>query len=194
MTIAISSPDSPQRRPARIAAVSSTESKVTPIGRARRGKEFPVEPSAQIPVIGRGVGSAKVAAVKVLPNTQLKPVWLRSLLGIQRTSSVVTFLLLSCTLTVYGWTVYGQQRWSEEYQKLETLRRNEQQLSAASVVLKHQIATSAENPEAGLAPQQPEDMIFLQPAPERRSPQSAPVANPEPLSAPKAFGQIPLGY
>jgi len=193
MTVAISSLNSPQRRPSRLAAVSSTENKVTPIARTRRVSPLPVQPSAPIP-IGRGVASTKVAAIKVLPNPQLKPVWLRSLLSLQRTSSVVTFLLLSCTLTVYGWTVYGQQRWSEEFQKLETLRRNEQQLSAASVVLKHQIATSAENPEAGLPPQQPEAMIFLQPAPERRAPQSAPAANQEPLSVPKAFGKIPLGY
>ncbi|MDF0553978.1 hypothetical protein [Kamptonema sp. UHCC 0994] len=190
MTLAISSPDSTQRRPSRLAAVSSTESKVTPIGRARRKNVSPQPASISVPTIGRGATPTKVAAVKILPNRQLKPVWLRSLLSIQRTSSVITFLLLSCTLTVYGWTVYGQQRWSEEYQKLETLRRSEQQLSAASVVLKHQIATAAENPETGLAPQQPQDMIFLEPAPERQ----VPAANLDPQSTQKSTGETPLGY
>jgi hypothetical protein len=190
MTVAMSSPDSAQHRPSRLAAISSAESKVTPIGRARRTNVSPQAATTSVPTIGRGAVPTKVASVKILPNHQLKPVWLRSLLSLQRTSSAIAFLLLSCTLTVYGWTVYGQQRWSEEYQKLETLRRSEQQLSAASVVLKHQIATAAENPETGLAPQQPEDMIFLEPALERPTP----AANLDPQSTQKSASETPLGY
>ena len=118
--------------------------------------------------------------------------WLRSLLQAQRASSVVAVMLLGGALTLYGLTVYGEQRWSQDYQKLETLRLQEQQLSAASEVLKNQLAKEAQNPETGLAPQNPANTIFLQPAPETRSPQAAP--NSEPALKNRAGVQTPLGY
>lgn len=137
----------------------------------------------------------EVGVVKALPAPHAKPLWLRSLQGLHRTSVAVTFLLLSATLTVYGFSVYEQQRWSEEYQKLEALRRSEQQLHAVNEVLKHQIATAAENPDSGLAPQHPEDMIFLQPSPERPAPPAAESA-PNRGLAPghKSGADAPLGY
>jgi hypothetical protein len=100
-------------------------------------------------------------------------------------------MLLGGALSLYGLTVYGEQRWSQDYQKLETLRLQEQQLSAASEVLKHQLAKEAQNPETGLAPQKPGNTIFLQPAPETRSP-AAP--NSEPALKNRAGVQTPLGY
>lgn len=188
MTTAIRSPDARQSRSSQMGTVSSTTSKVTPIGRSRRVSTLPQ------PVSSGGTVATKVAAVKVLPNRQLKPLWLRSLLSLQRTSSVLTFLLLGCALTIYGSTVYDQQRWSEQYQKLETLRRNEQQLNSASVVLKHQIANTANDPATGLRPQQSGDMIFLVPAPERPAPTSVTAGNAQPQSAQKSVTKIPLGY
>jgi hypothetical protein len=168
-------------------AVSSTTNKVTPIKRNRRVNKLS---QTVIP----SVATTKIAAVKVLPNRQLKPLWLRSLLNIQRSSTVLTFLLLGFALTIYGSTVYDQQRWSEQYQKLETLRRNEQQLNSASVVLKHQIANTANDPTTGLRTQQSGDMIFLVPAPERPAPKSLPSDNLQPPSAQKSINKIPLGY
>jgi len=188
MTIAIRSPDARQSRSSRKGAVSSNTSKVTPISRERRVSRFPQA------VNGGGAVAAKVAAVKVLPNRQLKPLWLRSLLSIQRDSSVLTFLLLGCGLAIYGSTVYDQQRWSEQYQKLELLRRNEQQLNSASVVLKNQIANTANDPATGLMPQQSGDTIFLVPAPERPAPSSAIASKGNSQSAKKSMTEIPLGY
>ncbi|MDP8934235.1 MAG: hypothetical protein M3N42_08835, partial [Cyanobacteriota bacterium] len=89
--------------------------------------------------------------------------------------------------------VYGEQRWSQDYQKLETLRLQEQQLSAASEVLKHQLAKEAQNPETGLTPQNPGDTIFLQPAPEIRSPLVA-APNSEPALKNGGGVETPLGY
>jgi hypothetical protein len=185
MTIAIRSPDLRQSRSS-MGAVSLTTNKVTPIGRERRVNTLV---SAVTPDV-----ATRVAAVKVLPNRQLKPLWLRSLLSIQRTSSVLTFLLLGCALMIYGSTVYDQQRWSEQYQKLETLRRNEQQLNSASVVLKHQIANTANDPATGLMPQQSGQMIFLVPAPERPAPPSLSAGKSQPQSAQKSVSKTPLGY
>jgi hypothetical protein len=91
-------------------------------------------------------------------------------------------MLLGGALSLYGLTVYGEQRWSQDYQKLETLRLQEQQLSAASEVLKHQLATEAQNPG---------NTIFLQPAPETRSPATP---NSEPALKNRAGVETPLGY
>jgi hypothetical protein len=125
--------------------------------------------------------------------------WLRSLLRVQCASSVVAVLLLGSALSLYGLTVYGKQRWSQEYQKLETLRLREQQFSAASEVLKHHLAKEAENPEMGLipiglTPQNPAAAIFLPPVPETRSPLGAQAPSSEPVLKDRAAVETPLGY
>ena len=193
MTAAIRSPDSRRRPAARKPAADPAKSKVTSIARARRAKigpELPnysaTEPEAQ-PQTRPGA-----SVLKVLPDRQWQPVWLRSLLQVQRASCALALLLLGGSLSLYGLTVYSEQRWSQEYQKLETLRLREQQLSAASEVLKHQLAKEAQNPDTGLAPQNPADTIFLKPAQEQRSPQA--VQNSEPALKKTAGVETPLGY
>lgn len=165
MTAALKPVDSSRRRTSRKAPTGSTPSKVTPITQAR--------PLQDVKAVADREALPKTNTLKVLPHSPQKPVWLQSLQSLQRTSSIVALVLLGTALSFYGSTVYSQQRWSEEYQKLETLRRSERQLSAAGEALKHQIAATAENPETGLVPQHPENMIFLQPAPERPAPQTA---------------------
>ncbi|MEG4572538.1 hypothetical protein QUA56_07530 [Microcoleus sp. N3A4] len=192
MTAAIRSPDSPRSRAARKPAAGTANSKVTSIARARRAKTGPVLPNySAADEQDRARPSASV--LKVLPARLQQPVWLRSLLQAQRLSSVAAVMLLGGALSLYGLTVYGEQRWSQEYQKLETLRLREQQLSAASEVLKHQLAKEAQNPETGLASQNPGDTIFLQPAPETRSPVAA-ARNSEPTLKDRASVETPLGY
>lgn len=127
--------------------------------------------------------------VKRLPNSGATPFWLRSLLGLQRSLSIMTFCLAGTVLTVYGQTVYSQQLWSQEYEKLEALQRDERQLTAASEVLKNQIAQQAEQPSAGLSPSNPSNTIFLQPAPQRPLAATLP---PIPAAAPTT--QPPVGY
>jgi hypothetical protein len=194
MTAAIRSPDSRPSRTARKPAVGPANSKVTPISRARRARSGPVLPdySAAEQALTQPGQSASV--LKVLPDQTWQPVWLRSLLRVQQASSVAVVLLLGGALTVYGLTVYGEQRWSQEYQKLETLRLREQQLSAASEVLKHQLAKEAENPETGLAPQNPATPIFLRPVPESRSPVGTQAPNSEPDVTNRDAVKTPLGY
>jgi hypothetical protein len=191
MTAAIRSPDSPRSRAARKPANGGANRKVTSIARARRAKTGPVLPNYSR-ADSEAIARPSPSVVKVLPPRQEQPVWLRSLLQAQRASSVVAVMLLGGALTLYGLTVYGEQRWSQDYQKLETLRLQEQQLSAASEVLKNQLAKEAQNPETGLASQNPANTIFLQPAPETRSPLAAP--NSEPALKNRAGVQTPLGY
>lgn len=192
MTAAIRSPDSPRSRSTRKPAAGPAKSKVTSIAKARRAKTGPVLPNYSPANDEQAIARSSASVLKVLPNRLQQPVWLRSLLQAQRASSVVAVMLLGGALSLYGLTVYGEQRWSQEYQKLETLRLREQQLSASSEVLKHQLAKEAQNPETGLAPQNPGDTIFLQPAPETRSPVAAP--NSEPALQNRAGVETPLGY
>ncbi|MEG4307407.1 hypothetical protein [Microcoleus sp. D3_18a_C4] len=192
MTAAIRSPDSPRSRSTRKPAAGPAKSKVTSIAKARRAKTGPVLPNYSPANDEQAMARSSASVLKVLPNRQQQPVWLRSLLQAQRASSVVAVMLLGGALSLYGLTVYGEQRWSQDYQKLETLRLQEQQLSAASEVLKHQLAKEAQNPETGLAPQNPGNTIFLQPAPETRSPVAAP--NSEPALKKGGGVETPLGY
>lgn len=129
-----------------------------------------------------------------MPDRQWQPVWLQSLLRVERASSAAVVLLLGGALALYGLTVYSQQQWSQEYQKLETLRLREQQLTAASEVLKHQLAKEAQNPETGLAPQKPADTIFLQPVPDRRSLGARTPNSEEPAIKNQGDAETPLGY
>lgn len=121
------------------------------------------------------------------------PLWLLRLCTLQRRSWMISFLLMAGMLAVYSWTVYSQKMWSQSYRKLETLQRNERQLTATSEVLKNEIALQAEKPATGLVPPNPASAIFLPPAQER------PAANtglpaPKPATQTQKRSQFPLGY
>ncbi len=122
-------------------------------------------------------------------SQQVTPKWLSSLLFLKRGSDLVTFLLVTTTLTIYSWTVYTQQQWTRDYRKLENLQRQERQLTTANEVMKNQLAQQAEKPATGLVPPTQTNAIFLQPAPQRKS-STAPTetTNPEPVA------KSPLGY
>lgn len=122
-----------------------------------------------------------------LPTPGKPPQWLRSLLLVQQASVVATFVLAGSVLAVYGWTVYAQQLWGKEYQKLEQLRRSERQFTANSEVLKNQIINQATQPGASMVPQSPDSLIFLKPEPNRPD-------NPAPTASPQASPIAPLGY
>lgn len=118
-----------------------------------------------------------------------QPWWLRSLTGIYSISSVTTILLGAATLTMYASTVYHQQQWSQEYGRLESLRREERQLSATNEVLKNNIAESAEQPNTGLVPPEAAPTIVLEPAPPSKS--AAPKPTPTKMTP---LVEEPLGY
>jgi hypothetical protein len=117
-----------------------------------------------------------------------KPLWLVGLLWLQQTSSIITLLLVIGILSTYGWTVYIQHRWGQQYEKLETLKQRERQLISANEVLKNQMADQAEKPTAGLLLPDPSNAIFLTPAPQR------PELKPTPIPAAKSSPTKPLGY
>lgn len=108
--------------------------------------------------------------VPYLPNSRRRPLWLNSLIGAQRSSSLIAFLLISAVMVVYGQTVYTQQLWSREYRKLETLQRHERQLTTTNESLKDQIVQQAEKSTGNLVPVTSSNSIFVKPAPPRPAP------------------------
>ncbi|MBW4431519.1 MAG: hypothetical protein KME28_07265 [Pelatocladus maniniholoensis HA4357-MV3] len=94
------------------------------------------------------------------------PMWLLRLYAINRYSGIVAFVLVATTLVIYGWTVYSQQLWSQSYRKLQTLQRDERQLTTTIEVLKNKMAQEAQTSAAGLVSPSPTGAIFLPPAQE----------------------------
>lgn len=117
------------------------------------------------------------------------PVWLSPLLFIQRSSDIVTFVLVASTLSLYAWTVYTQQQWSQDYRKLENLQRDERHLTTTNAVIKDQLAQQAEKPATGLVSPSPANTIFLTPAPQRQA-----RTNPNQTAHLEPATKNPLGY
>lgn len=103
--------------------------------------------------------------IPVMSASEAMPVWLLRLQGLQRNTSVLTFLLVAATLVAYGWTVYSQQLWSQSYRRLQNLQRQERQLTVTNGVLESKFAADAEKPNAGLVSPSPSSMIFIPAAP-----------------------------
>jgi hypothetical protein len=101
---------------------------------------------------------ADLAKVKQLP------VKIQILLFLQRGSFVLAFTLIASSIAIYISTVRIPQIWSKEYRNLETLQRQERQLTAINETLKQKIAQQAENAENNLVPLTSTNAIFLPPA------------------------------
>lgn len=127
--------------------------------------------------------------VKSLPHRQPLPTWLKLLLRVQQTSSVLMLVLVAGALAAYGWTVYIQQHWGQEYRRLESLKKQERQLVASNEALKNQMARQAETPSSGLMVPDPSNTIFLAPAPPRPPVEPETQLPAQPISPAK-----PLGY
>jgi hypothetical protein len=108
------------------------------------------------------------AAQPVIENlvTPVIPKWV---LGLERCKRYSTMAASACVLAlvpVYGLAVATQSHWSQGYQKLQELQRQEQQLIAARAQVRSQIVEKAQQ-QANLIPQLPATSVFLRPAPAR---------------------------
>lgn len=126
--------------------------------------------------------------VRSMPTPERYPLWLQLLAITHRVSSVVSFGMVVSVLAVYGWTVYSQQLWDREYRRLESLQRQERQLTAANELLKTQMAQEAEHPSSGLVSPSLDRAIFLRPAPQR------PPRNPAATTPSPSVPLGPIGY
>ena len=107
--------------------------------------------------------------VKRLPRTSglPLPLWLRVLMSTQKLSIAVTVLLTVSVFAIYGWTVYAQEQWNQQYKKLEQLKRQERQLTSAEGSFDNNLLRSVQNKPGDLVRERPEQSIFLQAAPLR---------------------------
>ncbi len=165
----------------------ATNSRITRLPVAGRGAQSRVASSLRTTSLPLKAAGAKVE--KLNTSRLATPPWLSSFLFLQRSSDIVTFLLVAATLTVYSWTVYTQQQWTREYRKLETLQRNERHLTTVNEVMKDQLAQQAESPATGLVPPTQANTIFLPSAPQRQV-----KANLAKTTQPDSTAKSPLGY
>ncbi len=165
----------PQKRRSRRLTANST------------GTQSKVARSSTVTTMPSRTAGQKVENLNV--SQRPKPIWLSSLLVVQRGSDLMAFILVATTLTIYSWTVYTQQQWSKEYRKLENLQREERQLTAKNAVMQDQLAQQAERPGAGLVPPTPANPVVLPASPQRPF-QTAPAQS----AAPEPMAKTPLGY
>ena len=127
--------------------------------------------SKRLPVSRKSLTSesAPNKNVKRLPraNSFPLPLWLRLLMSTQKLSIVVTVLLTLSVFVIYGWTVYAQEQWNQQYKKLEQFKRQERQLTTAESSFNNELIRSAEKNPGELVRERPEQSIFLQAAPLR---------------------------
>lgn len=167
-------------------SISSNRLEVVPSLRSRRrSSRFQTGVTLPVPTSPTAVNQHVVTS---LPQTQAPPAWLKLLIRAQHASSVAVLGLVVATLAVYGWTVYVQQRWGQEYQRFETLKKQERQLISGNEALKNDIARQAESPTSGLIVPDPTNAVFLTPAAPR-----APEAPDRPFSS-QSIPAKPLGY
>ncbi len=107
--------------------------------------------------------------VKRLPRTNSfpLPVWLRLLMTTQKLSIAMTVMLTLSVFAIYGWTVYAQEQWNQQYKKLEQLKRQERQLTTAEGAFDSDMLRSVQKKPGDLVRESSEKSIFLQAAPLR---------------------------
>lgn len=123
-------------------------------------------------------------AIPVMPDGSKVPMLLMRWNSFHRHTSVATFLLVSTTLIVYGFTVYSEHLWSESYKQLQDLQRDERQLTKTDEMLKNQMAQEAQKPHSGFVSPTPANTIFLEETPPLSSPQADKELNKETLEQP----------
>ena len=122
-----------------------------------------------------------------LPKQPKLPLRLRLLNGLQHGSAIVTSLLVTGALVVYGSTVYVDKSTQRALIQLDTLQGESQQLTSANEAIKESLAEQATQPDSGLKPYDTGDMLFLTPEPLRKRAVPAQPAAPAELPG-------PLGY
>ncbi|WP_427159962.1 hypothetical protein ACQFX9_29000 [Aliinostoc sp. HNIBRCY26] len=127
----------------------------------------------------------------VVPNAQVMPLWLLRLNALHRHSSIIAFLLVSSVLAVYGWTVYAQELWGQNYRRLQNLQRYERQMTTTNATLKNKMAEEAEKSSTGLVSPSPANSVFLSttsPPTPLKSPDKKPTSETkQPTSSPMAY-------
>lgn len=153
----------------------------------RRRKLYCSSRSRQQPA---NLQSGKIISPQTI-KSQPTPVWLTILLLSKNASSLVCYLTVALALAIYGMTVYAPQLWTQKYNQLRDLQKQERQFIFGEEVIKHQLANSASHPDSGLVnPDPSKPPIFL---PETNVKQISKSSSNQPL--PKKIQRIyPVAY
>jgi hypothetical protein len=117
------------------------------------------------------------------------PPWLDALVLLKRCSTPLAWLFVAVVIPFYGLSVMTQRTWGQQYQSLQELQRQEQQLAAEQAMARSRVAEqSLQNRR--LVPQIPANSVFLRTAPARSV-----AANPQaPNPTVPATAAKPLSY
>lgn len=100
----------------------------------------------------------KIADVK----KKNKPFWLQSLMVLGHGSSTFCYLSVAIAFVMYGMTVYAPKQWTNKYNKLQELQKQERQFSFTEEIIKNQLAESAKQSGSGLInPDPTQPPLFL---------------------------------
>lgn len=127
---------------------------------------------------------ASVAPLSIKRKPNL-PFWLQFLNRSQQFSTVVTSLLVTGALALYGSTVYVDKSTDRALSQLDALQNEAQQITTANEAIKQSLAEQAAREDSGLELYESGDVLFLTPEP-TREPKSVEIDKPERLQ--------PLGY
>lgn len=111
----------------------------------------------------------------------------------QQGSFLCASTITAIALTLYGWTVYSQQRWSNEYDRFWQLQHHEQQLETMTGAMEAQTLQQPTQQSSGettlMQPIRPEDVVELVPAPPRPA-----IPESTTTTAPTWTVPQPIGY
>lgn len=130
--------------------------------RSRRKKRAAgYHPKANNHPLAKSVNRITANNITAVPKL---PVKLQVLLLLQRGSFGVALISMAASVGFYISTVKIPQVWSQEYKNLETLQRQERQLTAINETLKYQLAKQAGQQYQQSALVTSENALFITPA------------------------------
>lgn len=90
------------------------------------------------------------------------PLWLKSFIFLNHGSSIICYITVAIALVLYGMTVYAPRQWTNKYNQLQHLQKQERQFTFTDEILKDSLAESAQQAGSGFVnPEQSKPPIFL---------------------------------
>jgi hypothetical protein len=120
-----------------------------------------------------------------------EPVWLKSLLALQRVSLIMFGSIFGLSSIMYGYTMHTQNTWRSQQDQLRRWQDQERQQGVMTEEINQQEAKKAEAKGSGFVNPKPNLSVFVNSA-TPRPPKPMPSQKPSPTSTP--VSKIPLGY
>ena len=133
--------------------------------------------------------SVRPSQVSHLPSPTAAPVWLKSLLTMQKGASLLLGIVFGLSSIVYGYTIHTQGTWRSQHGQLNRLQHQERQQTIINENIKQGLAKTAADAKSGLVEPKPEQMVFIPSAPQRPIKPLSPTQSAQTTPA-----AIPTGY